>query len=234
MSNILIKDAQLIATFSNEKILKNQSIYIEENIIKDIGSSDELEKKYNNIEKIIDAKNKIVLPGFINNHHHLFQSLFRHVPLLQNQPIQKWIATMCALSENHTEESAYYATMINMAELMLSGCTTSSDLMYIFTKNKNDLFKSNIEAAQNIGMRFFPYRGSILQQKNNLFPETISQTEEEIIDHTKEMIEKYNKNNDLMLKIGAGPVSIFTSNTELIKKYAQLKESYNVLLQTPL
>ncbi len=230
--SILIKNPQLIATFNGkDEILRDQSIFIENNLIKDIDTAVQLTRKYR-IDEIVDATDKIVLPGFINNHHHLFQGLFRNVPLLQNKPIQKWIAIMCALTKSHTNDSVYYAAQINLAELMLSGCTTTSDLMYIFPNNQNTLFESNIQSAHDIGIRFYPYRGSILKQKNNLFPDEISQTEDEILDHTEKMIKKYNKDENLMLKIGAGPCTLFSTNKKIIKKCVELKTKYNILLQT--
>ena len=133
-NTILIKNADYIMTMNKKReILRNSSILLEGNKIA------EVETKKTKADQVINASGMIVLPGFINGHHHMFQCALRGMPQLQNQTIDKWIKIVCQATKKMDEEIIYYSALANMAELLLYGCTTSTDMMYIFPKGKNAL-----------------------------------------------------------------------------------------------
>ncbi len=228
--SLLIKNADYLITMdAKRRILRNASVYIEGPEIKELNSR---KKK---ADKIIDASGMIVLPGFINTHHHMFQSLFRNVPYQQNQRIDKWIAAMTAMIKELTPEASYYASLINMAELLLSGCTTTSDFFYIFPKGKKEIFEATIKAAKNIGIRFHPYRGNMTLSKKDgaLFDDSVVQSLEVILKHSEKVVRKFHDENKFsMIKIGLGPCTPFTNSKKDFIEIAKLARKYKVNLQT--
>ena len=233
--SILIKDIGLLVTSRLRKqVLEGQSMLIDGNKIKYIGP------KYKwHVAKTIEGKGKIVLPGFINTHHHLFQSFLRHVPAMQNQPIDHWIASVSSLTKKMDAKAHYFAALANMYELILSGCTTTADMLYIFP-NKFDhleLFKATIEAAKQAGMRFHPFRGSMSLGKSHgsLFDDSVVEESDQIVSRTESIIKSFHQSaEDTMLKVGIAPCTIFTSSASDFRDAADLAKEYNVNLQTHL
>ncbi len=222
--SILIKNADYIWT-GKEK-LRDSSILIENNEIKYIGNE-------TNSDCIINAEGMIVTPGFINTHHHMTQSLFRNVDYMQNQPIEKWVYNVSKLSKNLTYEAVYFSSLINMAELLLSGCTTTVDFFYLYPNNRNDLADYTIKAAQNIGIRFNLIRSSVTN--SNLFPSFVCQKEDDIMVDTESLvIEYHNPDKFSMMQIGTGPCSIFTSSKSEFEKSRDLAGKHNLNMFTHL
>lgn len=228
----LIKDADYIVTMNNNReILRNYSILIEGNRIK------KLTKKNVKADKVINASGMIVIPGFINCHHHMFQCGLRGNPKLQNQKIDKWIKIVCDYTKQIDEEVVYYSALANMAELLLYGCTTTTDMHYIFPKNKNGFFEATIRAAKDIGIRFHPYRGSMSLSKKNgsFFPDDVVEDSEAIALQSEEMIRRYHdSSSQSMLKIGMAPCTIFTSSKLDYENATFLSKRYKINLQTHL
>ena len=232
MRSILIKNADYLVT-SNDRgqILRRASLLIEDNLIASINPKNKL------ADKVINARGKVVLPGLINTHHHLFQAFMRHHDELQNQKIDKWIGKVAFLAKKMNPEAHYYAALVNLAELLLSGCTTTTDMLYLFPKkySHEELFSAGIRAAQNLGIRFHPYRGSMsLSQKDGaLFPDDTVETSEEIIERTTAMIEKYhNEGRSGMVKVGIAPCTVFTNTAQDYLNATETAKKYNVNLQT--
>jgi cytosine/adenosine deaminase-related metal-dependent hydrolase len=226
---ILIKNADYVVTMNKKReILRRISVLIEGNQIVEVGT------KRTKADRVINAFGMIVLPGFINCHHHMFQSLFRNVPYQQNQKIDKWIVAMCAMTREITEEASYYAAATNMIELLLSGCTTTTDFFYIFPKGRKGIFEATIKAAQDTGIRFHPYRGSMTLSKKDgaLFDNDVVQSTEEILGHSEEMIKKYHDEGKFsMIKIGLGICAPFTNTREDFVAIVKLAKKYGANLQ---
>lgn len=236
---ILLKNADFIITANKQKdILSNTSILIEDNIIKKINPQEnELKKYLKNDLTIIDVQGKVIIPGFVNCHHHLFQAGLRGVPELQNQAIEKWINLVCKMSRSLDEETMYYYALVNLGELLLYGTTTSSDFHYLFSKKHKGTLEAAIKAAQKLGIRFQPYRSSMsLSQKDGaLFPDDTVQDQDTILRETEELIKKYHDASFAsMVRVGLGPCTVFTSTTEDYKKAGELASKYHVNLQTHL
>lgn len=229
-TSILIKNAEYVVTVnSKNEILKNASILIEGNLIKKIGEI------YSRTDKIIDAMGCIVVPGFINCHHHMFQCSLRGMPTLQNQKIEKWINIVCRATRRTDKELIYYSALANMAELMLYGCTTTTDMLYLFPKREKGFFEAAIQAAKDIGMRFHPYRGSMSLSKKDsaLFPDDMVQDSDTIASDSERLIRKYNDDSQgSMLKIGLAPCTIFTSTFEDYRNAVLLSKRYGLNMQT--
>ncbi|MEK9143756.1 MAG: amidohydrolase family protein [Patescibacteria group bacterium] len=229
---ILIKDADYIITMdANKRILKRASLFIEGSIIREVNS------KRTKADRVISARGKIVIPGFINCHHHMFQCMMRGMPELQNQTIDRWINIVCESTKKMDAETIYYSALANMAELLLYGCTTTTDMLYLFPKGKKGFFETTIKAAKDIGIRFHPYRGSMSLSKKDgaLFPDDVVQDSDTIASESEQMIRSYHDNSpESMLKIGLAPCTIFTSSAQDYKNAFSLSKRHGVNIQTHL
>ncbi len=229
---ILVKDADYVVTMdANNSIFKHASLFIEGLIIREVNS------KRTKADCVISARGKIVIPGFINCHHHMFQCMMRGMPELQNQTIDRWINIVCETTKKMDEETIYYSALANMAELLLYGCTTTADMLYLFPKGKKRFFEAAIKAAKDIGIRFHPYRGSMsLSRKDGaMFPDDVVQDSDTIASETESLIRTYHSTNDhAMLKVGIAPCTIFTSSQEDYRNAVLLSKKYGVNLQTHL
>lgn len=230
--SLLIKNADWVVTMdSKSRILKHASLYIEKNLIREIDS------KRTKADRVINARGKIVIPGLINTHHHMFQCALRGFPELQNQKIEQWIAIICKKTKQMNDEDIYYCALANMAELMLYGCTTTTDMHYIFPRGKKGFFEAIIGAAKDIGVRFHPYRGSMSLSKKDgaFFPDDIVEDSEKICSETESVIRRYhNSSPGSMIRIGVAPCTIFTSSTKDYRAAVILSKKYGVNIQTHL
>jgi len=235
MNKILIKDPLVVATMNEEKEeFSGGHILIENDKITSIG-------KHNlniDADEIIDARNMVILPGFINTHHHFYQTLTRNIPRMQNAPLFGWLNDHYELWRELTQEGVTVSTKTAIAELMKSGTTTSSDHLYLFPqKNTARLIDAEIQAAQEMGIRFYPTRGSMSlgRSKGGLPPDDVVQTEAKIKSDTKRLVAKYHdESNGSMLRIALAPCSPFSVSAELMYSTAKYAKSNNLLLHTHL
>ena len=229
---ILIKDADYVVTMDkSDRVLKHASVFIEGSYIREVDS------KRTSADRVISARGKIVLPGLVNCHHHMFQCVMRGMPELQNQPIDRWINIVCETTKKMDAETIYYSALANMAELLLYGCTTTTDMLYLFPRGKKGFFEATIQAAKDIGIRFHPYRGSMsLSKKDGAeFPDDVVEDSDDIASESEQMIRTYNDNSpDSMLKIGLAPCTIFTSSKQDYRNAAIISKQYGVNIQTHL
>ncbi len=232
MGSILIKNGEVIVTMDNSlNEVKNGDIYIEGNEIKDVGKN--LQYK---ADEVIDATGMVVYPGFINTHHHLYQTLTRNIPSLQDAKLFDWLTGLYEIWRELTPEGVYVSALVGMSELLLTGCTTTTDQYYVFPHSQpKDLIDYEIKAAKEIGMRFIPTRGSMSRgkSKGGLPPDDVVQTEDEILKDSERLIQKYHSDEKFsMLKIALSPCSPFSVTTELLKDTAELAKKYNVRCHT--
>jgi cytosine/adenosine deaminase-related metal-dependent hydrolase len=174
-----------------------------------------------------------VLPGLINTHHHMYQTLTR--ACAQDKELFAWLRELYPIWSRLTGEAVYVSAKLAMAELILSGCTTSSDHLYIFP---NDVkLEDEIRAAQEIGMRFHAARGSMSvgESKGGLPPDSVVEDEAAILRDTQRVIETYHdKNRYAMLRIVVAPCSPFSVSQNLMREAATLARSHGVHLHTHL
>jgi 8-oxoguanine deaminase len=231
----LIKDADLIATFDkNKREIKNGWIYIVDNVIKEIGEGEppELEK-----DRVISAKGMLILPGFVNVHHHFYQSLFRSVPEVQSAKLFDWLVFLYDKWKNIDEEAIMISTIVATMEMMKSGVTTTTDHLYLFPKGHPNLIDAEMEGADITGIRFYATRGSMSLSKKDggLPPDSVVQTEEEIIEDSIRVVEKYHDPSPFaMHRVALAPCSPFSVTENLMKETVKLAEQYNLLIHTHL
>jgi len=236
---ILLKNCYYIATFCEEKKnLKNYDILIEDNIIKKIEKNISIDSSLKNKCKTIDCRDYIVLPGFVNTHHHFFQTLTRNLPEGQNAELFPWLVYHYPIWEKMDEESIYYSTLLATAELLKTGVTTTSDHTYVYSKKiKKSIMKIQFDAASVVGIRFSPTRGSMTlgKSKGGLPPDSVVQTDNEVLEDMESVVKKFHDPSELsMKKVIFAPCSPFSVSKNIMLETAKLARKYKVKLHTHL
>lgn len=232
MHTILLKHIHTLVTMdSARREIANGAVFIRDNVIEAVGLLGDMPAEVP--DDIFDLSRHIVLPGLINTHHHMYQSLTR--VLAQDVELFGWLKTLYPIWSRLTGEMVYVSAKLAMAELMLSGCTTSSDHLYIFP---NDVrLDDEIRAAQEMGMRFHAARGSMSlgESQGGLPPDRVVESEAEILHDTRRVIERYHDaGRYAMLRIVVAPCSPFSVTQDLMREAAALARSYGVHLHTHL
>lgn len=187
--------------------------------------------------EVMDLSGYLVMPGFVNTHHHLFQTLTRNVPEVSSSKLFDWLVFLYQKWKNIDYEGAYISAIIGIYEMMLSGVTTTTDMLYLYPYNRSELFDAEIEAAKRTGIRFHPTRGSMSLSKKDggLPPDSVVQDEDTILTDSEYAIQKYhNPDKYSMLRIALAPCSPFSVTEELMIKTKELAKRYDVLLHTHL
>lgn len=182
-----------------------------------------------------DASGCLVTPGLINTHHHLYQNLTRAYPPMTSSPLFGWLQTLYPLWRALNEESVHVSTWVGLAELALSGCTTSTDHLYLHPRGGGDLLTAEIEAARDIGLRFHPTRGSMsLSQKDGgLPPDDVVQDDDEILAACEEAVARHHDRSfGAMTRVALAPCSPFSVTRDLMVRTAELAERLDVRLHT--
>ena len=233
MSTLLLKNAALLVTMDEERRrIEGGGIFVRDNVIEAVGPTAELPRE---ADRVLDASGMIVLPGLVNTHHHLYQTLTRALPAVQNVELFDWLRTLYPVWAELTGEAVYVSALVGLAELVLSGCTTTSDHLYIFP---NDVaLDDEIRAARELGIRFHPSRGgmSLGQSQGGLPPDRVVQSEEEILADCERVIEKYHDPTPYsMCRVVLAPCSPFSVTPELMREAAELAREHGVRLHTHL
>lgn len=185
--------------------------------------------------EVMDMRGHVVLPGLVNTHHHMYQSLTRAVPQAQDAELFGWLTNLYMLWSHLTPEMIAVSTQTAMAELMLSGCTTTSDHLYLYPNGSR--LDDSIEAAAAMGMRFHAARGSMSvgRKHGGLPPDAVVEAEEEILRDSRRLVETYHDaSRHAMLRMVLAPCSPFSVSRDLMRESAQLARSYGVSLHTHL
>jgi cytosine/adenosine deaminase-related metal-dependent hydrolase len=180
-------------------------------------------------------KGKVVIPGLVNTHHHMYQSLTRVVPAAQDGELFNWLTNLYPIWARLTPEMIHVSTQTAMAELILSGCTTSSDHLYIYPNGCK--LDDSIHAAGEIGMRFHAARGSMSvgRSQGGLPPDSVVEKEADILKESQRLIEDYHDaSHGSMLRVVVAPCSPFSVSRDLMREAAVLARQYGVSLHTHL
>ena len=233
MATLLIKNAQVVATMDDaQKEWAGASIFIRDNLIESVGPADAMP---NSADRVIDARGHVVTPGLINTHHHMVQSLTKAVPVSQNAELFAWLKGLYPIWAGLTPDMVRVSTQVAMAELLLSGCTTSSDHLYIYPNGVR--LDDSIDGARAIGMRFVATRGSMSvgESKGGLPPDRVVEDEDAILTETRRLIEGHHDASfGSMLNVAVAPCSPFSVSRDLMRVSAELARSYGVRLHTHL
>ena len=228
----VIKNADLIISMDDaRRVLNNYDILVSDGQIQKV----EKNIRLNGLEKVIDAAGCLVTPGLVNTHHHLFQSLTKAVPGGQNALLFGWLKTLYPIWSLFGPEEIRISTILGLSELALSGCTMSSDHLYLFPNGAT--LDDTIFAAHEVGLRFYPTRGSmsIGESLGGLPPDSLVEKEQDIINDCIRLIDKFNDTSPAsMIRIGLAPCSPFSVTRELMRDTAVLARDKKVTLHTHL
>lgn len=222
MSTLLVKNAEILITLDPQRRrIHGGGLFARDGVIRQVGPTAELPAR---ADVVIDAGRMAILPGLVNTHHHFFQSLFRAVPGAQDQGLFEWLRRLLPMYEYVTEEAIYIASLTAMAEMILSGCTTSSDHLYLYPNGT--ALDAQVRAAREIGLRFHATRGAI-SVGGGLIPDSLVQSEAAILADCQRVIEAWHDPQPFaMLRIGLAPCTPFTVTKELMRQTARLARSY--------
>ncbi|MCP3708553.1 8-oxoguanine deaminase [Paraburkholderia sp. CNPSo 3274] len=230
---LLVKNADMLVTMDGaRREIRGGGLYVEGNRIVAVGPTAELPAT---ADEVIDASGHLVTPGLVNTHHHMYQSLTRAVPAAQDAELFGWLTNLYKVWANLTPEMIEVSTLTAMAELLLSGCTTSSDHLYIYPNGSR--LDDSIRAAQHIGMRFHASRGSMSvgQKDGGLPPDSVVEREDAILADTQRLIETYHdEGRYAMLRVVVAPCSPFSVSRDLMRESAVLARHYGVSMHTHL
>ena len=233
MSTLLVKHADLLVTMDAERRrIADGGLFVRDNVVEQAGPTAELPAE---ADRVINASGMIVLPGLVNTHHHLYQTLTRAVPAAQDAALFQWLKTLYPIWAGLTSEAIYTSALVGLAELMLSGCTTTSDHLYIYPNDCR--IDDEIRAAQEIGIRFHASRGAMSLGENDggLPPDSVVEDENFILEDTRRAIETYHDSKPYaMLRIVVAPCSPFSVTPDLMREAAALARAYGVQLHTHL
>ena len=232
-ADLLVRNALLVATVdAARRELPGGWVAITNGLISGVGSSLDVAP---DAAEVIDASNCLVTPGLINTHHHLYQNLTRAYPPMTNAPLFGWLQTLYPLWRAIDEEAVHVSAWVGLAELALSGCTTSTDHLYLHPHGAGDLLTAEIDAAKDLGMRFHPTRGSMsLSVKDGgLPPDDVVQDDDDILRLSAEAVAKHhNRAHGAMVRIALAPCSPFSVTEQLMVRSAELAEQLDVRLHT--
>ena len=230
--DIVIKNAQSVLTMDDERReLRAVDIHVKDGQIAAIGQG----LRITNTTDVVDGSSCIVTPGLVNTHHHLYQTLTRAVPGGQDALLFGWLQTLYPIWAKFSPEHMRISALVGLAELALSGCTMSSDHLYLFPNGSR--LDDTISAAQEIGLRFFPTRGamSIGQSLGGLPPDSLVEREEDILNDCIRVVDQFHDPNpSAMVRVGIAPCSPFSVSRELMRDAALLARDKGVYLHTHL
>jgi cytosine/adenosine deaminase-related metal-dependent hydrolase len=237
MKTLLIHRAHCVATQDDQQTeLPGASVWIEDGWIRRILTKEKsTEELLARADEVIEAKNHLVIPGLINTHHHMYQSLTRAIASVQNAELFTWLRGLYPIWSRLTPEMVTVSNQMAMAELLLSGCTTSSDHHYIYPNGIR--LEDSMAAAHAIGMRFVASRGAMTVGESNggLPPDHLVETEQAVLRDTQRLIEAWHDPlPGAMLQVAVAPCSPFSVSEDLMRESALLARAYKVRMHTHL
>src|SRR5262245_9566525 len=233
MPTLLAKNATVLVTMDDtRREVADAGLFARDGIIEQVGPTADLPAS---ADRVLDLTGQIVLPGFVNTHHHLDQTLTRNLPAAQNNNLFPWLKVHYRVWASRTPEASRGSTLIGLAELAASGCTTVFDPAYVFKNGCR--VDDQIAAAKEIGVRFHACRGSMSlgESRGGLPPDDCVEDEQAILSDSVRAIEAYHDTSRrAMTRVVLGPCSPFPVSTDLLRESAKLARTYKVPLHTHL
>ena len=231
VADLVIANARCVATMDGvRREISGGWVAITDGLISGVGDGPAPEAA-----KAIDATDCLVTPGLINTHHHLYQNLTRAFPAMTDKPLFGWLQSLYPLWRAIDTESVHVSAWVGLAELALSGCTTSSDHLYLHPHGAGDLLTAEIEAARDLGIRFHPTRGSMsLSEKDGgLPPDDVVADDDEILAASEAaVLRHHDRSHGAMTRVALAPCSPFSVTEDLMVRSAELAERLDVRLHT--
>jgi cytosine/adenosine deaminase-related metal-dependent hydrolase len=232
----LIHDARLVVPMDDARTrLPGGWVLVEDDRVVALGAGSEAATL--EADRRIDARGKVVLPGLVNTHHHLPQVLTRNVPRVQEAPLFRWLTELYEVWRGLDADAVDAAARVGLAELLLTGCTTTTDHLYLFPRGQARLIDAEIAAARDLGIRFHPTRGSMSRgrSRGGLPPDDVCQDEEEILADSRRLIrEHHDPRPRAMTRIALAPCAPFSVSEELMRSTAALARENGLRLHTHL
>ncbi|MER8729822.1 8-oxoguanine deaminase [Mesorhizobium sp. M1227] len=224
MPRLLVKNIDLLATFDGtRREISDGALLIDDNVIEAVGTTAELSAS--SADEVLDLSGHVVMPGMVNTHHHMYQNLTR--VMAQNDELLVWLKTLYPIWAELDDDAISVSARVAMAELIHSGCTTSSDHLYILPNNCT--LDATIGAARDIGLRFHAARGAMSrgESQGGLPPDRCVEKEEDILKDAERLIGGYHDaSRHSMSRIILAPCSPFSVTPELMRDAASLARSH--------
>jgi cytosine/adenosine deaminase-related metal-dependent hydrolase len=231
MTDLVIRNARCVATFdAARRELAGGWVAITDGLVEAVGAGEAPVAV-----ETIDATDCLVTPGLINTHHHLYQNLTRAFPPMTDKPLFGWLQSLYPLWAAIDTESVYVSAWVGLAELAMSGCTTSTDHLYLHPHGAGDLLTAEIEAARDLGLRFHPTRGSMsLSEKDGgLPPDHVVADDDSILAASEAAVARHHDRSwGAMTRVALAPCSPFSVTEGLMVRTAELAERLDVRLHT--
>lgn len=242
MPTLLLKNCFYIHRSSDEQPIRGGDILIRDNRIERVSEgSGETNLKTGvggKPDRTIDCSRLVVVPGFVNTHHHFYQTLTRNLPAVQNAELFDWLVYLYEIWKHLDAEAVHTSSLLAMGELLKTGCTTTTDHHYLYPRGVTaDIMGLQFDAAEKLGMRFCPTRGSMSLSKKDggLPPDSVVQTGDEILKDSQRVIAQYHDASEFsMRKVVLAPCSPFSVTEDLMKESARLAREHGVRLHTHL
>jgi 8-oxoguanine deaminase len=233
VATLLVRHADVLVTMDDtRREIADGAVFVRDGVIEAVGPSNTLP---GDADEVIDAHGQLVMPGLVNTHHHMFQTLTRALPAAQDAELFAWLRALYPVWARLTPEMLRTSTQTAMAELLLSGCTTTSDHHYVFPAGTQ--LDDCIDGAAEIGMRFHAARGamSVGESAGGLPPDAVVESETAILKDTQRVIERWHDGaRHSMRRIVVAPCSPFSVSRDLMRESAALARHHGVSLHTHL
>ena len=230
MSEILIQNADTVLTMdATRRELHGADVLLRGGVVAAVGHG------LTTTGRVVQAKGCVVTPGLVNTHHHLYQTLTRAVPGGQDALLFGWLKTLYPIWARFGPEEMFTSTQVGLAELALSGCTLTSDHLYLFPNGSR--LDDTIAAASEVGLRFHPTRGamSIGESDGGLPPDSLVELEAAILEDMIRVVDAHHDSAEgSMLRVGLAPCSPFSVSRDLMRNAAILARDKGVMLHTHL
>lgn len=232
MGITLYKNADWILTMNEKREkFRHGDLLISGKEILDVGN--DLEKKYAGklqIDKIINAKGTVILPGFVNVHHHTWQSLIRNIQATRGLKLEPWLTVMYEIYKDLNTDVARAGVYSGLGDMLKTGCTTSNDLWYPHPIGVKYLVDAEIEAAAEIGIRFHPTRG-FHSVPSDIVPPEVVDTKESVTEDTIRLVKKYHDRSRFsMCQVGIAPSIAQYETEDIIEAVVDLAEEYDIMV----
>jgi cytosine/adenosine deaminase-related metal-dependent hydrolase len=232
---IWIRGATALAVMDDQRtVLRDADLVVEGARVKAVGRRIAVD----DADEIWDGSGKVILPGMVNTHHHLYQTLCRNIPRVQDSELFDWLRDLYEIWRHLTPQAIQVSAMTGMAELLLTGCTTTADHFYLFPMElPPDLLDRTVESARALGIRFTLCRGSMSRgkSKGGLPPDEVVQDHDTILKDSERVVAAFHEAGPLaMVQVALAPCSPFSVTTELLRDSAQLARSQSVRMHTHL
>jgi cytosine/adenosine deaminase-related metal-dependent hydrolase len=230
VTSLLIRGAEVVATMDDAGTeIAGGSVLVRDGAVEWVGTGEPPSRP----DEVLDASGCVAVPGLVNTHHHLYQVLTR--VRVQDGGLFRWLQELYPIWEGLDEEWTRAAAGVGLAELALSGCSTSTDHHYVFPEGTGDLLQAEVDAAREVGVRFHPCRGSmdLGRSDGGLPPDSVIQDRDTILQQTEDAVARlHDPSPGSMLRIAVAPCSPFSVTPELMKESVALARRLGLRLHT--